>query len=259
MPLIDSHAHLDFPEFDNDLNVVLERAEKMGVNKIINVGADLARSKKAIEIANLHDNIWATAGIHPEDCNIDLVLAKNELTNLVNLSKKIVAIGECGLDYFCDNPQKTKQQSLFELQIDLAQTFNLPIVIHIRNGLDDAAVINGFKLLKESKVRRGVVHCFTLDKHWAKKFIDLGLYIGFTGIVTYKNAELVRESAKSIPLERLLIETDCPYLAPQLYRGKRNEPAYVVEVAKQISEIREESLEEVMIQTTKNTELLFNI
>ncbi|MFA5197095.1 MAG: TatD family hydrolase [Patescibacteria group bacterium] len=259
MPLIDSHTHLDFPDYDNDLDLVLSRAKQYGVDKIINVGADLVRSKKAIEIANKYGNVWATVGIHPEGCDIDISQAQKELKKLATSSPKVVAIGECGLDYFYDDSKKVKQKALFELQINIAQELNFPLAIHLRNGKDETAAMDGYNLLKKNKVTNGVVHCFTFDKTWAKKFINLGLYVGFTGIITYKNAELLREAVKSVPIDRMLIETDCPYLSPQKYRGERNEPSYVSEIAKQIAETREEKIEKVTEQTAKNTEILFNI
>lgn len=259
MQLIDSHAHLDFSDFEADLDLVIARAGEAGVFKIVNIGADLARSKKAIDIAEKYEQIWATVGIHPEDCDIDPSVAGEEIRKLTNSSKKVIAIGECGLDYFYDETKKTKQKELFKTQIKIAKELKLPIVIHIRNGGDDTAVSDVYQILKENQIQKGVIHCFTLEKIWAEKFLGLGLHLGFTGIVTYKNAELVQESAKIVPVEKILIETDCPYLSPQKYRGQRNEPSYVVEVAKKISEIKNLSLDKVAEQTTKNAEKLFNI
>ncbi len=259
MPLIDSHAHLDFAEYDDDLALVLERAKEAGVDKIINIGADLKRSKKAVNLGDRFDNIWSTIGLHPEADGIDLEEAKKELADLLSLSTKIVAIGECGLDYFYEQFKESEQIALFEMQIFLAKKYKLPLVIHLRNGQDDQAAETGYQLLLKNKVTTGVIHCFTLEKKWVKKFIDLGLYLGYTGIVTYKNAEAVRDSVVETPLERLLVETDCPYLAPQKYRGERNEPAHVIEIAKKIAEIKNLSYQTVATETTKNTEKLFNI
>ncbi len=258
MPLIDTHAHLDFPDFNHDRNETVKRAKKAGVFKIINIGADLVRSKASLEIAAKNENIWATVGIHPEGCNLDLNLTKKEIKGLA-LSPKVVAIGECGLDYFYDESVKVKQKELFKLQIQIAKENRLPLVVHIRNGKDQSAAKDAYQILKENEIRAGVVHCFTLEKDWARKFLDLGLHLGFTGIVTYKNADLIRESVKVTPIEKLLVETDCPYLAPQKYRGQRNEPSYVTEVAAKIAEVKELSLDQVTEQTTQNAEELFKI
>ncbi|MEI7690019.1 MAG: TatD family hydrolase [bacterium] len=259
MPLIDSHAHLDFNDFDDDLQNVIERAKLADVAKIINVGADLARSQKAIEIAEKFDNVWATVGIHPEDVDVDLHKAKKKIIKLVNSSKKVVAIGECGFDYFHSGSKTEEQKTLFQLQIDISREFDLPLVIHIRNSHDNSAAEDGYKILKENMVERGVIHCFTLGKEWAKKYLDLGFHLGFTGIVTYKNATLVSESAHVTPLNRILVETDSPYLAPQKYRGQRNEPSYETEVAQKIADIKEITYSSVAAETTKNAEGLFKI
>jgi TatD DNase family protein len=257
MDLVDSHAHLDFPDFEDDLGLVIKNADEVGVKKIINVGADLERSRAGIQIADRYENIWATVGIHPEGSGVNLEKAEKEIKSIVNSSKKVVALGECGLDYFRDESKSTEQKALFERQISISKDLNLPLVIHIRNGKDKSAAEDAYQILSQKKIQRGVIHCFTLDKNWAKKFVDLGLYIGFTGIVTYKNANLVCESVKAVPVERLLIETDCPYLAPQKCRGMRNEPAFVTEVAQKITEIKDLTIDKTAEQTTKNAESLF--
>ncbi|MCL5094268.1 MAG: TatD family hydrolase [Patescibacteria group bacterium] len=267
---IDSHAHLDFKEFDEDFDEVLRRAKASNVLKIINIGADIERSKKAIKLTERYDYIFPTAGIHPEEeLPKGVVESIKELENLIKNSSKIVAVGECGLDYYLNTEfsktkeitkeERTRQIDLFEAQIKLAQRRNLPLVIHLRNGQDNQAYENAIAILEEKKVNNGVVHCFTFGPQEAKTFLKMGLYIGFTGIVTYKNAENVQEAAKVVPLDRLLIETDCPFLAPGPYRGKRNEPAYVIEIAKKIAEIKDLPLEKVEEITTKNVETLFNI
>jgi len=163
------------------------------------------------------------------------------------------------LDYFHNDHNKVEQRGLFQLQIELAIENNLPLVIHIRNGKDESAAIDAYDLLSEYKKVRGVIHCFTLNKEWAKKLLDLGFYIGFTGIVTYKNAQVVQESVRIVPIDKLLIETDCPYLAPQKYRGQRNEPAYVLEIAEKIADIKSTELADIATKTTLNCENLFQI
>jgi TatD DNase family protein len=213
-------------------------------------------------LAEHHSNIYATVGVHPEEENeMGLTESINELENLIKSSRRVVAVGECGLDYFRNSSkaERDKQRALFDAQIELAQGHHLPLVIHIQNGEDDMAYQDAINILQKNKVDNGVVHCFTLGSCEAKAFLDLGLYVGFTGIVTYKNAEQVREAAKVVPIDRLLIETDCPFLAPQKYRGERNEPAYVTEVAAKIAEIKDISMEEVAKKTVQNAEKLFKI
>jgi TatD DNase family protein len=256
--LIDSHAHLDFPDFKDDIEEVIQRAKNAGVEKIINIGADLDLSEKAIKIAESHDNIWATVGVHAEYADDhELGDLKEEIKKLAKSSEKVVAIGECGPDYYWNDQNKYKQLKLFELQLELAKELDLPLVAHIRNGMDECAAENAYDLLQKTGVKRGVVHCFTLEKRWVERYVNLGFYIGFTGIVTYKNAENVRESAKAVPLERLLVETDAPYLSPQSVRSLRNEPSYVVEVAEKLAEVKGVTLSEIERITTENAEALF--
>jgi len=256
--LVDSHAHLDFPEFADEIDVVIKKARDAGVGKIINIGADLGLSEKAIQIAEKNDNVWATVGIHAEYADdYHSSGLKDSIIKLVESSDRIVAIGECGPDYNWRNDNKKSQLELFELQVDIAQQFNLPLVVHIRNGEDEKAAEDAYRILKKTAGTKGVIHCFTLDKKWVGRFIDLGLYLGYTGIITYKNADIVRESALITPLDRLLIETDAPYLAPQSVRGKRNEPANLPEIAEKMAEIKSVSYGEIEKATSKNAEKLF--
>jgi TatD DNase family protein len=260
MKLIDSHAHLDFEDFHNDFDAVLCRAEEAGIEKIINIGTSLDRSRASVTLADNYPNIYATVGVHPEEAgDIDLENVHAELLNLAKSSKKVVGIGETGLDYNAHGFDKEEQIKLFQIQIEVAHHLGLPLVIHIRNGEDEEAVATAYEILKESGHSSGVIHCFTFNKDWAKRFIDLGFHLGFTGIITYKNAEEIREAAKSIPLDRILIETDCPFLSPQEYRGTRNESAYVLEVAKKIAEIRNLPLEQIAEITFTNTQKLFQL
>jgi TatD DNase family protein len=293
MNLIDSHAHLDFEDFHDDFDAVLQRAEDAGVRKIINIGTDMDRSQAAIMLAVNFSNIYATVGVHPEEAaNVNFETIHEKLLDLAKSSPRVVGIGETGLDYYClpslssldsqinynsvDQGShlagdkipafavtalgvKEKQIKLFKVHIEVAHHLGLPLVVHIRNGEDEEAVATAYEILEKSDYHRGVIHCFTLNADWARRFIDLGFCLGFTGIITYKNAEDIRESVKAVSLDRVLIETDCPFLAPQKYRGTRNEPAYVVEVAEKISEVRDLSLEKIAEQTTINAEKLFGI
>lgn len=285
MKLIDSHAHLDFDDFHEDFDAVLKRAESAGVEKIINIGADLARSRASVMLADNYLNIFATVGVHPEEAgDVDFETIHAELLEIAESSKKVVGIGETGLDYYTHHDvipakagiqdsgaldpssragmtkeAKDLQKRLFQIHIDVARHLGLPLVVHVRNGKDEEAVNTAYEILKTAGYHKGVIHCFSLDAAWAKRFTDLGLYLGFTGIVTYKNADSIRDAVLVTLLEKILIETDCPFLAPQKYRGKRNEPAYVVEVVEKIAEVKAITVEKVAERTTINAEELFGI
>lgn len=282
LKLIDSHAHLDFDQFHDDFDDVLSRAHTSGVIKVINIGADLKTSQNSVMLASTHETIFASVGVHPDEVDsIDLALLHGQLIELAKSNPKVVAIGECGLDYYhikksmstntsqlLSNQlsgEKTEgeiisgQQDLFRLQIEVAKHLGLPLVVHIRNGENNDAAKDAYEILRESDYKKGVIHCFSLDELWAEKFTNLGFYLGFTGVVTYKNAASIEGAAKVTPLTKILIETDAPFLAPQEFRGKRNEPAYVVEVAKKIAELKNETLENVASVTTKNAETLFGL
>jgi len=263
MQLIDSHAHLDFEAFHEDFDQVMHRAEQAGVAKIITIGVSLATSTSAIALAEAHSHVFATVGVHPEESGeLDLASLHRDLMDLAQSSRRVIAVGETGLDFYQDSPTKEvkeRQISIFKTHIEVANHLGLPLVVHIRNGQDEEAVNTAFEILKTSGHTKGVIHCFTLNADWAKRFVDLGFHIGFTGIITYKNAEEIRMAVASVPLERIFVETDCPFLAPQKYRGERNEPAYVLEVAEKIAEIKSLPLAKIAEQTTINVEKLFNI
>lgn len=269
--LIDSHAHIFWPSFEADFNAVLDRAKRAGVTTIINIGTNLETSQKALEQKSDKVAIYSTIGIHPHDydkyssstdVSIHKDIDKLEMMYEVNTSK-VVAIGECGLDfYFEGNPDYTPssysidqikdiQRGLFTAQVDLSKKLKLPLIIHCRNAYNEI-----FDYLDQTT---GVLHCFSGNIEDAKRVVDLGYYISFAGNITYPKSDGLREVARQIDLERILIETDSPFLAPQNIRGQRNEPANVVEVAKTIAEIREISLNQVEQQTTNNSKALFNI
>lgn len=260
MKLIDSHAHLDFEQFHEDFEEVLRRADEANVVKIINIGANLERSRESIILAENHENIFAAVGVHPEEVSlVDFDAIHDELLGLAKSSRKVVGIGETGLDYNYSSVNKAEQKRLFQIHIDVARHLGLPLVIHIRNGEDEEAVNTAYEILKDADYGRGVIHCFTLDAAWAKRFVELGFSLGFTGIITYKKVEAIHGAVTEISLEKILIETDCPFLPPQSHRGERNEPAYVVEVAEKVAEIKSLSLEKIAEQTTMNVEELFGI
>lgn len=264
--LFDSHCHLDIEPLKEDYEGAIERAHKAGVIKIINVGTSVRNSKSSLDLANLYPNIWATIGIHPHEAEtlLNLEDAIEELRNLAQ-NDKIVAIGETGLDYFnfgepVSSDQKESQKRLLIAQLYLAGELNLPVIIHTRDAEEDT-----LKIIREIKAKfanlTGVIHCFTGNPDFAKELVGLGFYIGFTGFVTFEQEKFnhIRESVRIVPVEKILVETDAPFLAPEPYRGKTNEPAFVVEVAKKVAEIKGLTLEGVAEATYKNTEKVFNI
>ena len=224
--LIDTHCHLDFSEFDSDRELVIERAKKAGVNYIINIGSSFDGSQKSVDLATKYDGIFASIGIHPHHAEEVTEPIFTEIKKLTE-NKKVVAIGEVGLDYFKSPSPPENQKNLFIKFIELAKKRKLPLVIHSREASRDT-----LDILKNeyNKPIPGVMHCFSGDRKVLDEVIELGLYVSFTCNLTFKNAKNLREIAKTVPPERLLLETDAPFLAPQTYRGKRNEPAYITEL-----------------------------
>lgn len=253
---IDTHAHLNDYKFKDILPEVLKRAQKAQVKKIIVVGWDEASSKHAIKLAHQYPFIFAAVGYHPE--NLDGV-DDEALQRIKKLAQdeKVVAIGEIGLDYYWskDESKQARQREYFIRQIQLANEVNKPIIVHSRDASHDT-----FMIIKEHlPTQRGVMHCYSGSKEMALEYIKLNFYISLAGPVTFKNALTPKEVARVVPLDKLLIETDCPYLAPHPYRGKLNECAYVALVAQAISEIKNCSLEEIAKATSVNAERLFKI
>ncbi|MFH1175383.1 MAG: TatD family hydrolase [bacterium] len=360
--MIDTHAHLDFEQFDNDREEVIQRAFDGGVKKIVNIGCNLERAKKAIELAEKYKDIYAVVGIHPTDAaftsdfvcpnvgadlcirteraknyknseqNFDRISARSkfnpEFKNGTNIQgghagpplreklreftshPKVVAIGEIGLDYFhldnsgrnaaeilegeIENSEETRpslelrraqQKELFIAQLELAQELNLPVIIHCRDAYEDVLAIlggwvkknplshplkkgaNGFLPLSEGEIKRGcvgVIHCFSGNLEQAKKFLDLGFYISFTGNITYcrggkSSASTIENVVREVPLEKMMVETDCPFLAPAPMRGRRNEPLFVKYVAEKIAEIKKINTKDVEKETDENARKLFEI
>ncbi|MFP3841376.1 TatD family hydrolase [Bacillus safensis] len=253
--LFDTHAHLNAEQYKEDLEQVIERAKSEKVEKIVVVGFDRPTITRAMELIEEYDFIYAAIGWHPVDA-IDMT--DEDLAWIKDLSQheKVVAIGEMGLDYYWDKSPKDVQKEVFRRQIALAKEVNLPIVIHNRDATEDVVMI-----LKEEGAAEvgGIMHCFTGSLETAKACMDMNFYISFGGPVTFKNAKKPKEVVKEIPNDRLLIETDCPYLTPVPFRGKRNEPSYVKYIAEQIAELREISFEELAELTTKNAKKVFRI
>lgn len=252
--LIDTHAHLTMSEF-SDLPDVVKRAKEAGVGAIINAGFDLECSKDCVKLADQYDLMYAGIGIHPHHADTAKDNAILELKELAK-NKKVVAIGETGLDYYENQVPKDIQKQAFIKHILFAKESGLPLIFH---GRDSA--VDMLEIIREygKGSIKGVFHCFSEDEKYAQKVLDMGFYISFTAIITFKNANSMRETAKYIPLDRIMIETDCPYLAPQIYRGKRNEPSYVKLIADKLAEIKQVSPEIIEEKTTSNAKSLFKI
>ena len=252
--LIDSHAHLDMEDFDTDRDLIIKRARQGGVNRIVTIGIDLASSRKAIEIAKKYDFIFASVGYHPHNANEADVRDLEKLKDLAS-EPKVVAWGEIGLDFFRRHSPPDKQVQAFERQLDIAFELDLPVIIHDRDAHSDLLAI----LRKRKRLYRGVIHCFSGNYDLAMALIEMGFFISFPGTVTYKNAVDTQTTASRIPLERLLLETDCPYLAPVPFRGKRNEPFYVKHTAEKIAQLRQIELGKLEDATSANAIRLFNL
>ncbi|OIJ14476.1 hydrolase TatD [Anaerobacillus arseniciselenatis] len=253
--LFDTHAHLNADQFEEDVALVIERAKEEGVSNIVVVGFDEKTIKGAINLAENYDFIYAAVGWHPVDA-IDMTEDHLKWIEELASHPKVVALGEMGLDYHWDKSPKDVQKEVFRKQIQLAKKVNLPIIIHNRDAHEDIVTI-----LKEEDASAvgGIMHCFGSSLDIAKQCLKMNFYISFGGPVTFKNAKRPKEVAKEIPLDRLLIETDCPYLAPHPYRGKRNEPSYVKLVAEAIAELKDITYEEVVAVTNENAKKLFAI
>ena len=253
----DTHAHYDDEKFDFDRDEVIKRAYSEGVSNIVNIGANIESSKRSVDLANEYDFIYAAVGVHPEEIE---TLPKNYidiLEDMVNKNReKVVAIGEIGLDYYCSDVPKDIQKKFFIEQIDLAKKVNLPIVIHSRDASRDT-----LDIIKSENVGSigGILHCFSGSQEMANEVLDSGLYIAIGGVVTFRNAKKIVDVIKNVPLDRLLIETDLPYLAPEPLRGKRNESAYLKYIAEKIANIKEVPVDEVAKITTDNAKRLYRL
>jgi TatD DNase family protein len=255
--LIDTHSHISFPEFAQDLVEVLDRAKKAGVEKLISVGCDLKSCDGSLELAKKYDFVYATLGLHPYEAREVTEDLMKKWEALARANKKIVAIGECGLDYFKARVPKDLQKQAFRLQLGLAQKLNLPVIIHNRDADEDTLnILKEFRGVGPLKV---VFHCYGSNLEFAQKVWAAGYMTSFTGVITYPNANELREVVKACPLDKFMVETDCPYLAPQMYRGKRNEPAFVKDVAYQIVKSKGISFDEVSKISTENAQRFFNL
>lgn len=257
---VDSHAHLDAEQFDEDREAVVERALAAGVTRIITVGADLASSRAAVRLAERHISVFATVGVHPHfasGCDKSTI---DELRRFAG-HERVVGIGEIGLDYYRDRSPRDKQRDVFVAQLELAAELDLPVVVHDRDAHDDVLRLLREAALRGAEVDRisGVMHCFSGDVSLAAGVLALGMYVSFAGPITYQRPDLLRPVVCAIPSERLLVETDCPYLSPQPVRGGRNEPAYVVYIYERLADLRSDPLDVLARQGTENACALFGL
>jgi len=258
MDLIDSHAHIDVPQFDADRDAMLARAQGAGVSMILAIGVGPGPEKldATLPYAEAHDWIYTTVGIHPHEAK-EVTPAHLEILSRLARHPKVIAFGEIGLDYYYDHSPRDVQERVFLEQMELAAAAKLPIIIHCRDAWDDC-----LRLLNEAWKPTGlggILHCFTSTLEHARHGIDLGFMVSFTGNLTYPKAQSIRDVAQALPLSNILIETDSPYLAPQPFRGKRNEPAYVLEVAKTLANVRDLTLQETAATTSENFRRFFRL
>ena len=252
--MIDTHAHLQWPDFDKDREQVIERAFAAGLGAIVSIGYDLNASREAVRIAGHHEGIYAVVGIHPRNAKTmraDVLSLLRELAQ----DSKVVAIGEIGLDYYRDLSPRPRQKEAFEQQIRLARELELPVVIHDREAHADV-----LRVLRDSgKDVTGVLHCFSGSLEMAREAIKLGYSISFAGPVTFPDARNLHQLVQNLPVESIVLETDCPWLAPQSHRGKRNEPAFIIETARKVTELKGMRFDELVEATSQNARRLFGI
>ncbi|MBI4775173.1 MAG: TatD family hydrolase [Deltaproteobacteria bacterium] len=252
--LIDTHAHLDMDDFLDDLRDVLDRAERGGVGWVVTVGSEIAKWSRSIRIAHENDRVFAAVGLHPHEAS-SMDRALGQMEPLLN-DDRLLALGEIGLDYHYEHSPREEQERAFQIQIEMARAVRKPIIVHVREAHDQA-----IRILREGRAHEvgGVIHCFTGSAKDVNPYLDLGFLISFTGILTFKKADDVRSAAAKVPLDRVMVETDAPYLAPIPHRGKRNEPAFVVHVARALAELLGMSPERVFEQTTRNAVAFFGL
>ena len=252
MKYIDSHAHYDDDRFDEDRDELLSALYNKGVEKIITVGCRIEQCISAIELSKKHSHVYASVGIHPEDCE---TAPENYLEQLEQWAKldKVVAIGEIGLDYHYDGYDRDKQLKIFDEQLELAKRLDMPVIVHSRDATADT-----MEIIKKYAPVKGVMHCFSGSAETAKQVLLYGMYISFTGVLTFKSARKAVDALAVVPMERLLLETDCPYMAPEPYRGKRCDSAMIVHVIDRIAELKKLTAEEVAGVTMENTLRLFS-
>ena len=253
--LFDTHAHLHFPGFDEDRDAVLTRARAAGVRRMVTIGTDAETSRAALALAERHPDVWATAGVHPHDAAESDEAAQAEVERIA-AERRVVAIGEIGLDFFRNLSPPGTQERVLRRFLVLARRLRKPVVLHCRDAHREILTLLGEERVAEVG---GIMHCFSGDVAIARRCLDLGLLISLAGPVTYPNARALPDVARFVPGDRLVVETDCPFLPPQGYRGKRNEPAYLTITAARVAELRGEPLDDLAARTTANARRLFGV
>ena len=251
--LFDTHAHLNDPAFDGDREELMAGLRDKGIGFVMNAGCSLQSSKDIIRMAEAYPWLYASVGSHPDSADEVNEAVIQEYRNLCR-HEKVKAIGEIGLDYYYEDIPREIQKNAFRMQMALAQEVDLPVIIHEREAHDD-----GMRIVKEFPKVKGVFHCYSGSAEMARQLVNMGWYIGFTGVLTFKNARKAVETAVSIPLDRIVLETDCPFMAPEPFRGKRNDPGYLPKMAEKLAEIRGISVEEAIAATTENAKRLYRI
>ena len=254
MRLLDTHAHLDFDDYNKDREEVINRARDIGVEKIVNIGADLEGSRRAVKLAEKYDDIYAVVGIHPHEADTVNEKSLNEIRNLAS-SSKVKAIGECGLDFYYDNSPRKIQKEAFEKQLNLALELELPVVIHSRE-----AAAETLEILDKTAdfAQKLIFHCYAYGPEEIEEIIKRDYYVAFGGLITFNSAQPIRDALKKMPLDRILLETDAPYLTPSPNRGKRNEPAYLEYIVKKAAKIKGVTAEKMGRITTENAERVYD-
>ena len=252
--LFDTHAHMDDRRFDSDREEVLESLKEKGVGLVMNPGCSLESSRNAIALAERYDFVYAAVGSHPDVADEVNEQVLEEYRKLCKLHPKVKAIGEIGIDYHYEDIPRDLQLRAFRMQMELAREVKLPVIIHEREAHED-----GMAVVREFPDVTGVFHCYSGSAEMAKVLVDKGWYIGFTGVITFKNARKAIETIEAIPLERIVLETDCPYMAPEPFRGKRNDPGYLFRMAEKLAEIKGISVEEAQAATMENGKRLYGL
>ncbi|MBQ3529821.1 MAG: TatD family hydrolase [Oscillospiraceae bacterium] len=251
--LFDTHAHLNDPAFDEDREALMAGLADKGIGLVMNAGCSLESSRDIIRMAERYPWLYASVGSHPDsadEVNEEVIEEYRKLCS----HEKVKAIGEIGLDYYYEDIPREIQKKAFRMQMALANELDMPVIIHEREAHDD-----GMRIVKEFPKVKGVFHCYSGSAEMARQLVNMGWYIGFTGVLTFKNARKAVETAASVPLERIVLETDCPFMAPEPYRGKRNDPGYLPKMAEKLAEIRGISVEEAIAATTENAKRLYRI
>ena len=252
--LFDTHAHLNDPAFDADRESLMASLAEKGVGLVMNAGCSLESSRQIVAMAENYPWLYASVGSHPDSADEVCDEVLEEYRKLCKLNPKVKAIGEIGLDYHYEDIPRDIQLEAFRAQMALARELDMPVIVHEREAHED-----GMAVVKEFSTVKGVFHCYSGSAEMARQLVDMGWYIGFTGVLTFKNARKAIETAMAIPLERIVLETDCPYMAPEPFRGRRNDPGYLYRMAEKLAELRGVSVEEVRRITTENGKRLYRI